>query len=1053
MVVTLQWGAVSHQAQALIDSGAAGNLLDQARAREWGVPVERLKMPLPVRALDGRPLGSGVITHRTDKLRLQVEFGSWEQIRFFLVSSADCPVVLGHPWLSSTKHRVDWATGGLTITLGSVDVPEVEVAGGDASSRRPFVSEGPSWGSAPSISSVSYTNPDLAGVPRIYWDLGEVFSKSKAKVLPPHRSYDCAIDLLPGAMPPRGRLFSLSRPETVAMETYIQEALAAGHIRPSTSPAGAGFFFVDKKDGGHRPCIDYRGLNDVSVKNRYPLPLMDTAFESLQGARLFSKLDLRNAYNLVRIRKGDEWKTAFNTPNGHYEYLVMPFGLANAPAVFQAFVNDVLRDLIGHSVFVYLDDILIFSKDREQHQRVVRQVLQRLLKQGLYVKADKCVFHTESISFLGFIITKGDLQMDPAKVSAVVEWPRPASVKQLQRFLGFANFYRRFIRGFSALAAPLTALTKGTLPSFVWSEAAEGSFADLKRRFTSAPVLVHPDAEAPFIVEVDASEGAVGAVLSQRSRGDNKVHPCAFFSRRLSPAERNYDVGNRELLGVKLALEEWRQWLEGAMHPFVVWTDHKNLAYIQGAKRLNSRQARWALFFTRFNFTILFRPGSKNIKPDALSRLFDPPDAESKPHPILPEALIAAPVSWGIERVVKAALGREPDPGGGPPGRLFVPKAARTRLLQWAHASPLSGHPGATRTLDFVRRRFWWPTSDKDTRAFVAACPTCARSKTSRQPSAGLLRPLPIPKRPWSHISLDFISGLPVSDGFNTILVVVDRFSKAAHFIPLPKLPSAQETAELVIQHVFRIHGLPQDIVSDRGPQFASRFWKAFITSLGASVSLSSGFHPQTNGQTERVNQDLEGVLRCYVSGNPATWSRRLMWAEYAHNTLLCSSTGMSPFQCLYGYQPPLFPEQEKEAEVPSVQAHITRCHRTWRKVRASLQRASAQSQIQANRKRRNPPAYRPGQMVWLSTRDLPLRVESRKLAPRFVGPFKIVAQINPVAYKLLLPCSMRVHPTFHVSLLKPVATSPLSPPTVRVADSRGHFAPSTGHLGFFVLC
>ena len=411
---------------------------------------------------------------------------------------------------------------------------------------------------------------DLSNIPREYWDLEEVFSKTRAKDLPPHRPYDCAIDLLPGTTPPRGGLFSLSHPETLTMSAYIEEALAAGHIRPSTSPAGAGFFFVAKKDGGQRPCIDYRGLNRITIKNRYPLSLMNTVFESLQGAQGFTKLDLRIAYNLVRIREGDEWKTGFNTPSGHYEYLVMPFGLVNAPGVFQAFVNDVLRDLLFHCVYVYLDDILIFSTNIDEHKQHVRTVLQRLLEHRLFVKGEKCVFNANTISCLGFIVTNGHLLMDPAKVSAVLDWPQLSSVKQVERFLGFANFYRCFIRNFSTLAAPLTALTRKSPTLFSWSLEAERDFTELKQRFTSAPILNHPDPSLPFIVEVDASDIAVGAVLSQRCPRDGKMHPCAFFSRRLSPAEQNYDVGNRELLAVKLALEEWRHWLEGAMHPFTV---------------------------------------------------------------------------------------------------------------------------------------------------------------------------------------------------------------------------------------------------------------------------------------------------------------------------------------------------------------------------------------------------------------------------------------------------------------------------------------------------
>jgi len=291
---------------------------------------------------------------------------------------------------------------------------------------------------------------DLSGVPDVYHDLREAFSKDKALSLPPHRPYDCSIDLLPGAPLPTSRLYNLSRPEREAMERYISDSLASGIIRPSSSPLGAGFFFVDKKDKSLQPCIDFCGLN-ITVKNKYPLPLLNSAFEPLQGATIFSKLDLRNAYHLVRIRQGDEWKTAFNTPLGHFEYLVMPFGLTNAPAVFQALVNDVLRD---SQPFCW-----IFSKSQEEHQTHVRLVLQRLLENKLFIKTEKCEFHQERVSFLGYIIRQGRLEADPGKIQAVTEWPVPTTRRELQRFLGFTNFYRRFIKNYSKVAAPLSSLT------------------------------------------------------------------------------------------------------------------------------------------------------------------------------------------------------------------------------------------------------------------------------------------------------------------------------------------------------------------------------------------------------------------------------------------------------------------------------------------------------------------------------------------------------------------------------------------------------------------
>ena len=373
--------------------------------------------------------------------------------RFEIAPTGSFPLVLGFPWLRDVNPKIDWRHRTLTLP-----------SSGFLPCSPPNLSSPPSppHASASATDIPEYLDHVRSIVPAQYHDLVTTFSKAEADTLPLKRPYDLSIELEPNTTPPYGSIYSLSELESRTLSTWLDENLAKGFIRPSSSPAGAPVLFVKKKDGTLRLCVDYRALNKITIKDRHPLPLIGEALDRLRHARLFTKLDLRSGYNLVRVKDSDTWKTAFRTRFGLFESVVMPFGLTNAPATFQRLINEVLRDLLDTQVLVYLDDILIFtnSDDQVEHDHLVRTVLSKLISAGLFCNPKKCVFSQKKVEFLGYEVSSRGVQMSPAKVDAVASWPEPHNVKSLQRFLGFANFYRRFIDSYSRTIAPLTALCR-----------------------------------------------------------------------------------------------------------------------------------------------------------------------------------------------------------------------------------------------------------------------------------------------------------------------------------------------------------------------------------------------------------------------------------------------------------------------------------------------------------------------------------------------------------------------------------------------------------------
>jgi len=457
-------------------------------------------------------------------------------------------------------------------------------------------------------------------LPEQYVDFLDVFSRKEADRLPPHRPSDHAIEIQSGKLDqlPKGALYGMSRNELQELDRYLKENLSKGFIRASKSEVASPVLFVKKPGGGLRFCVDYRGLNTITVKNRYPLPLISETLDRLSQAKIFTKLDIIAAFNKIRIKEGHEYLTAFRTRQGLFEYLVMPFGLCNGPATFQSYINEALQPYLDDFVTAYLDDILIYSDSELEHVVHVKRVLQRLREHGLQVDITKCNFHTTEVKYLGLIIGTDGVRMDPEKIRTITEWPPIQNVKDVQSFLGFANFYRRFIYNFSKIASPLTQLTKKDI-AWNWTPECQRAFDTLRAAFTSSVVLAHYDPERKIVVETDASDYVSAGILSQYD-DHGILRPVAYFSRKHTPAECNYEIYDKELMAVVRAFEHWRPELEGSVHPIDVVTDHKNLEYFTTTKLLSRRQARWAEFLSRFDFQIRYRPGKQGAKPDALTR-------------------------------------------------------------------------------------------------------------------------------------------------------------------------------------------------------------------------------------------------------------------------------------------------------------------------------------------------------------------------------------------------------------------------------------------------
>ncbi|KAL0545719.1 hypothetical protein IC582_015610 [Cucumis melo] len=527
----------------------------------------------------------------------------------------------------------------------------------------------------------------------------------------------------------------------------------------------------------------------------------------------------------------------------------MSFGLTNAPAVFMDLMNRVFKDFLDSFVIVFIDDILIYSKTEAEHEEHLHQVLETLRANKLYAKFSKCEFWLRKVTFLGHVVSSEGVSVDPTKIEAVTNWPRPSTVSEIRSFLGLAGYYRRFVEDFSRIASPLTQLTRKGTP-FVWSPACESSFQELKQKLVTAPVLTVPDGSGNFVIYSDASKKGLGCVLMQQGK------VVAYASRQLKIHEQNYPTHDLELVAVVFALKIWRHYLYG--EKIQIYTDHKSLKYFFTQKELNMRQRRWLELVKDYDCEILYHPVSVGEVTSQLAQL--------SVQPTLRQKIIAAQLNdpYLVEkrRMVETGQGEDffisSDDGLMFEGRLCVPEdsAVKTELLTEAHSSPFTMHPGSTKMYQDLRSVYWWRKMKREVADFVSRCLVCQQVKAPRQRPAGLLQPLSVPGWKWESVSMDFITGLPKTlKGYTVIWVVVDRLTKSAHFVPGKSTYTASKWGQLYMTEIVRLHGVPYPSFQTRDARFTSKFWKGLQLALGTRLDFSTAFHPQTDGQTERLNQ------------------------------------------------------------------------------------------------------------------------------------------------------------------------------------------------------
>ena len=878
----------------------------------------------------------------------------------------------------------------------------------------------------------------------------------------PDRQIDHNIKLKPGVQPVKHNPYPLSSEKYEAMVSTISELLEANAIEPSFSPWSSPLLFVKKKDGGWRMCVDFRSVNAVTKHDAYPLPRINILLQKLGRAKYFSKIDLASGFHQVPVREEAREITAFCTPqpvkgHSHFQWKVMPFGLVNAPATFQRLMDSVLGGLMNRCV-VYLDDILIYSETLAEHLNSLQVVLDRLIKHRLYIKASKCSFVQQEITFLGYVVGAGEIRLESEKSNKICNWKPPlTSAKDVRKFWGLVSWCRMFFPHLASIAAPLTSLV-GTRRKFIWTAEAEHAMRAIQEICLKAPVLIPWNEDCETRVTTDASDVGLGAVLEQKVNGIWR--PVEFWSRKLKSAETRYSATDKEWLAIVEAVSShWRHLLE--RKKITVRTDHrpllKKLTSASSNPPLLHRHARWVERLSPFSLCLEHVPGSDNKIADALSRApefyhVDSMLVELQDAVTLKDAIAEDVVYQQRAREIQESCKSVSSPWKDfvvkngiiyrPEGVIEVPAVPRfkTALLEANHDHPLAGHFGRDRTLDLLRRKWFWKGMAKDVEAYVQSCDRCNKVKSAGKQNLPPLQPI-LSNRPWAIITLDFVGSFePAAGTRNTeCLVMVDKFTKMVHLAGCRKEIDAKETAFLVIRHVLALHGIPEKILSDRGPQFDSRVWMDIWSILGARVKLAAPQHPQTDGQSERSIRTFVQLLRAYTETQRDQWEIFLPVFEFAMNNAVNSSTSITPFFANFGRHPRttdvlLGGDEALYIEDTSVGRDLRRrLQRIWRVIDEKL-RKTADQMIARSVSSRQATQFDMGDKVYLSKKRG--RSQLSKQEALFSGPYPIKKKLGKATY-VLGGTPAAIPALQNIQHLRPFSSSPpqFEGRTQRVAD------------------